>query len=447
MFKRALRSGQVAGLLMLATICGCGDERTPLEPRIGPPAAAAGDVFTVTNTNNDGAGSLRATVAAATVGSTIRFDPSLAGQTINLLSEIVLSADQIIEAPVAGGIRISGGGLVRVFAVQNSAVTLRNVAIVNGFAQFGGGIVLGGGSLRLENSTVSGNGTTQFGGGGIYADGSVTLVNSTVSSNSSTAGGGGFSVRSNAIVTLINSTVAGNTSGTTSGAAEILNTGRLVLRNSIVANNTATTGSNCDEPSKVILEGRNISNDNSCGTGDGMLVADPLLGSLANNGGPTRTHALLAGSPAVDAALSCIVNQDQRYVTRPKGAGCDIGAFEFDDYITVALTVDNSISVNPNTGVAVLTGTLKCSAPVSLPLKYDLSQPLKGRVPASVTASVTAALDCTTSNQYWSAALAPISGAFQSGSASASAQTVTPPPFRVIPTSVAKTVKLFWGHK
>ena len=54
---------------------------------------------------------------------------------------------------------------------------------------------------------------------------------------------------------------------------------------------------------------------------------DPRLGPLQDNGGPTPTHALLLGSPAIDASSACPAT-DQRGVTRPQGAGCDIGAFE-----------------------------------------------------------------------------------------------------------------------
>jgi hypothetical protein len=72
-----------------------------------------------------------------------------------------------------------------------------------------------------------------------------------------------------------------------------------------------------------------LDSDNSCvliGPGDLPGVA-PLLGPLANNGGPTDTHALLAGSPAIDAGGICAPT-DQRGVTRPQGPACDIGAFE-----------------------------------------------------------------------------------------------------------------------
>jgi hypothetical protein len=60
------------------------------------------------------------------------------------------------------------------------------------------------------------------------------------------------------------------------------------------------------------------------------MPIDPRLGALAVNGGPTRTHALLAGSPAIDAAGGdpCPTDRDQRNTERPQGGACDVGAFE-----------------------------------------------------------------------------------------------------------------------
>ena len=64
----------------------------------------------------------------------------------------------------------------------------------------------------------------------------------------------------------------------------------------------------------------------------GRIFLDPLLGPLQDNGGPTFTHALLPGSPAIDhiPAENCEVTTDQRGVARPQGAACDIGAYELE---------------------------------------------------------------------------------------------------------------------
>ena len=76
----------------------------------------------------------------------------------------------------------------------------------------------------------------------------------------------------------------------------------------------------------------NVLTDDTCFAGaSDLVVADAGLGSLADNGGPTLTHALLAGSPAIDAADAAVCPAtDQRGVTRPQGAGCDVGAYEVE---------------------------------------------------------------------------------------------------------------------
>jgi hypothetical protein len=82
----------------------------------------------------------------------------------------------------------------------------------------------------------------------------------------------------------------------------------------------------------VVSEGHNLVQDDSCAPVESDLVGvDPLLEPLARNGGPTATHALIGGSPAVDAAGSeSAPATDQRGVARPVGAGPDMGAFELD---------------------------------------------------------------------------------------------------------------------
>jgi hypothetical protein len=104
------------------------------------------------------------------------------------------------------------------------------------------------------------------------------------------------------------------------------------------------------------LFGANLSNDASCGTGAGMIVLPVGIGDLADNGGPTKTHALLLGSPAIDAGTSCTEATDQRRVARNQGSSCDIGAFEFTDFATLTVTMDPNIAVNAKTGAATVTG-------------------------------------------------------------------------------------------
>src|SRR4029453_17479309 len=96
----------------------------------------------------------------------------------------------------------------------------------------------------------------------------------------------------------------------------------------------------------------------SCGE-VGITVADPKLFPLANNGGPTLTRASTRTSPSLNAAGGGFVTVDQRYV--PRDAKCDVGAFEFNDWTKVTITIDPTVRLDAATGRALLTGTLKCT--------------------------------------------------------------------------------------
>jgi hypothetical protein len=155
--------------------------------------------------------------------------------------------------------------------------------------------------------------------------------NSTFSNNSANGGGGiAFLSTEEGTGTVHNSTFSGNSTFGTGGG--IWNGGTLTLVNTILAN--STSGGDCfnDDGSTLIPKGVNLVQDGSCGASADpahFRTGDPLLGPLANNGGPTQTHALLVGSPAIDAAEDSLCPAtDQRGVARPQGAKCDIGAFE-----------------------------------------------------------------------------------------------------------------------
>ncbi len=246
------------------------------------------------------------------------------------------------------------GGGVQVFGdltVNNSTISGNSTGNATGDGYPGGGGGISGeyaaARLIVENSTISGNSTgisvSGVGGwgGGISAIRARLIVNnSTISGNTASgtsSSGGGIHARSatTAQDLVISSTITGNTAGTGGGINMVGLPGRVLLFNTIVALNTATSGPNCNGiPSNY---GNNIDSGTSCGCGSfagSMSDTDPLLGSLADNGGPTRTHALLPGSPAIDGVTSDPPNgsssTDQRGVARPQGNGYDIGAFEFE---------------------------------------------------------------------------------------------------------------------
>jgi hypothetical protein len=190
----------------------------------------------------------------------------------------------------------------------------------------------------VRQSAITGNvaGGT---GGGITAGTQLTLSDSTVSGNVSSTTGGGIHTFDNTDGEILNTTITANQAGTSGGGINAVTTpfitvDRPELRNTILAGNTAPADRDCGgSPSSG---GGNLVGVGSvtCGaftSGNGDLVGtaatprDPKLGPLTNNGGTTSTHALLAGSPAINAGDDCTAS-DQRGVARP--AACDIGAFE-----------------------------------------------------------------------------------------------------------------------
>jgi hypothetical protein len=215
-------------------------------------------------------------------------------------------------------------------AINNSgALTVTNCAIANNFGDEGGGID-NGGTLTMANSTLSGNSSSE--GGGICNTGTVTLANCTLANNSASPGGPGGGINNIGTVTLTNCTISGN-SGTSGGG--IFNAGPMTINNSIVANSTG--GDITLSPPGTLSGSYNLIEDGSGGLA-GTITGNPMLGSLANNGGPTQTFALLTGSPAINAGSDALavdaqgnpLTTDQRGpgYARISGTAVDIGAFE-----------------------------------------------------------------------------------------------------------------------
>ena len=181
-----------------------------------------------------------------------------------------------------------------------------------------------GAGATITNSTFSGNralfksrgGDTSNGarGGGIYNGGTLSLDGVTFSGN---------------LISTLSSFGGGSLEEELLPGGAIVNDGQADVRNTIFANSTAV--SECAGEKALTSLGANLADDDSCGLNQpsDLTGTDPLLGPLADNGGPTLTHALLEGSPAIDAGQSSPdLTTDQRGVARPQGAGVDIGAFE-----------------------------------------------------------------------------------------------------------------------
>jgi hypothetical protein len=327
----------------------------------------------VINTNDSGAGSLRQAIYDALPGDTITFDLSLAGQTIPLISQIDIDTGLTIDGSgLNPGIEISGNLGTRIFYItsKNDTVTLQSLLLRDGRdgSGSGGGAIFNDGNLTVSNSTLINNATTGH-GGAIYSRFSLNINNSTFVSNNAASGGaiyiaGGIFLTPNSTNTIANSTFVSNQANAANGlgggvfnygsgnnypgepinilvnntfsengaysGGGLYSWGNLSFRNNILAN--STSGGDCVSYSfgGMVAGSHNLIEDGNPCSSDPFLRGDPLLGPLSDNGGPTQTMALLPGSPAIDAGTVTCVPADQRGVTRPQGAACEIGAYEYE---------------------------------------------------------------------------------------------------------------------
>ena len=227
-----------------------------------------------------------------------------------------------------------------------------------------GGVASVGGSATLSNTTINGNTSSGQGAGGFLNWSSAsTVVNSTVSGNTGNGYGGGLVNVYSGTLTLVNVTVSGNNDISAAGGIST-DSGAVNLKNTIVASNTTGANNSPANCSGTITSlSHNLVSDSTCnlnGTGD-LINPIPVMGQLANNGGRTMTHALLPGSPAINAVpvSACTdlngapIATDQRGIPRPQGPACDIGAFEL-----VATPQGNTAVIITQVQVLVAAGTL-----------------------------------------------------------------------------------------
>jgi hypothetical protein len=276
------------------------------------------------------------------------FQSTFTANNSNIINNIAGTSTPAIGS-AGGAISVDGGA--NVVTLIDSSVS-GNQANGGTAGAVGGGIAETGGNASayvITRSTLSGNSanaTTGRAQGGAFvalADSTVTIRNSTISGNTLStpnvqAEGGAIANLGASVFFLSNATVTNNT-GKTGGGLFQTGGGSITLRNSILAgNNASTAGVDCAGP--IASQGHNLVGTSSgcvfaAAVGD-LVGASPNLGPLANNGGPTQTHILNAGSVAIDAGdpgvpgsggTACEAT-DQRGITRPQGIRCDIGAVE-----------------------------------------------------------------------------------------------------------------------
>ena len=377
-------------------------------------ATAHAATYTVTNTDDSGAGSLRQAIIDANSnpgGDTIDFSVTgeivLSGALPNLASSI------FVDGPGAKSLTIRRGlGVFRIFNITSQGIVTIKGLTISGGLEFEGGGIRNEGILTVTESLVQNNRTNDGpepyfctngindagDGGGIFNTGQLVIDHSLIMGNRTGNGGpgsepppfvpddpddqgggvscsvspgpggsGGAIANHDGNLIIRNSTVSGNRTGDggyTSGSGTygnggnggaIFSTGALTISNSTI--NANQLGNNArgaifSTSSLFILQGSIVANtvgdDDIAGnvsSGDHNLVEDPggalsgsnnitsidpSLGPLAYNGGPTKTHALLPGSPAIDAGGPTALITDQRGTgfDRVVGGTADIGAFE-----------------------------------------------------------------------------------------------------------------------
>lgn len=242
-----------------------------------------------------------------------------------------------------GGIYSSGAYNGRMHLTINNSTLSNNVATIDGGGIYNASAYQGSAQVTINNSTLISNSANSGAGGSIYnisvyeGNSHLTINNSTLSYNSANNNGGGIynygDAEGDLNLMINNSTLSQNSADTGGGVYNF--GGDMYLSNSIIAN--STKGGDCYEAKgKPAVSVGNLIEDNSCHP---SRHDDPLLASLADNGGDTLTHALLIDSPAIDRGDedTCLLT-DQRGINRPQDGDndnhirCDIGAFEVESW-------------------------------------------------------------------------------------------------------------------
>jgi LPXTG-site transpeptidase (sortase) family protein len=284
-----------------------------------------------------GGGGLYAFNNSDTTLTNVFFDTNLAFGGAGMVAE--LSSPGLFQVVFIDNIALFGGGI----AILDAAATLNQVAFLGNLAAFeGGGLYNDLSTTTLENATFVNNDAGD--GGGIYnIEATLELTNITFFGNIASFDGGAV-LNFDGLMLMNNVTLADN-QATDGGGIFNTDSGLVDAFNSIFWNNSPTEIENDLSTSSIV----DSIVDGGCPAGStctNVVNADPLLNPLADNGGFSSTMSLQAGSPAVDAAggsQACAAS-DQRGVSRPQGAGCDMGAVEVGDDTPPTVTSTSLLS-------------------------------------------------------------------------------------------------------
>ncbi|MGZ6643248.1 MAG: choice-of-anchor Q domain-containing protein [Solirubrobacteraceae bacterium] len=314
--------------------------------------------------------------AIAIAGAGARTTTIDAGATDRVLQVLDGATAAISDVTITGGsVDGDGGGIENSGALTVTRSTVRGNTASGEYA--GGGIHTGGGgpillavsaqpraaatgpALTVSESTISANSSGEYGGGLDLDSGPATITNTTITANHSVDDGAGVDIDTGSPVQFTNTTIARNASDGSPGGVWADGSSNVRFQNTIVAENAASGGTrDCDTTFSASSSnpGNNLDSDATCFAGSADLSdVTPKLGALANNGGPTDTLALLAGSPAIDAGASIGgVSGDQRGVARPQASAFDIGAYEF---APPAAVTGGSSAVTPSSATIAGTAT------------------------------------------------------------------------------------------
>lgn len=357
------------------TITGPGADKLTIQGSPGPAPVLTSNAtlqlsgVTITggaNAGNNGGGILVMGGSLTLLNSTITGNTAALGGGIYSAGELVILSSTISGNTGTGA--IYGGGDISV--VDSTIANNQGTAIVSPVT---------GAILSIESSTISGN-TDAAGIGGIQLQGgSAKIRNTTFSGNSGAQGGDFWTFSDGVTLALTNVTAVG-------GSAPALlfdHAATVTLRNTVLAG----TGTRCSAGHLPTSQGHNLSSDTTCNLTQATDKpgVDPMLGPLAANGGPTRTHAPLAGSPVLNAGDGAgLVTNDQRGLPRVQFAVVDIGAVEVSEPMVVTQPAPQTVAEGDMFALSVAAMNQNSTSPLKYQWRKD-TKPIDGATGSTFT--------------------------------------------------------------